>query len=185
VKVEISRLTHAGLWEQRWHVLTPATLSSFCVRTLVAKSSRLRPASAFTLVEIMIVVVIIGLLAAIAVPAFQRIRERSVASRMANDFRQFESAFQRYSMEYGTVPAPAAGGVIPTGMDGYLPISYTAVSPVAGNYLWSGPSSNIVLRHSNATDSLMQRVDEILDDGNLTTGEFRKTSGVGYHLRVR
>jgi hypothetical protein len=56
---------------------------------------------------------------------------------------------------------------------------------MAGNYLWSGPSSNIVLRHSTATDSVMRQVDELLDDGNLATGEFRKTSGVGYHLRVR
>jgi prepilin-type N-terminal cleavage/methylation domain-containing protein len=166
-------------------VLTPATLRSASSCLLVSAPPRHRTAAAFTLVEIMIVVVIIGLLAAIAVPAFRKIRERSLASRYANDFKQFESAFQRYSFENGSWPAPAAGGVIPTGMAGYLPASYTTTSPMAGNYLWSGPSSNIVLRHSTATDSVMRQVDELLDDGNLATGEFRKTSGVGYHLRVR
>jgi type II secretory pathway pseudopilin PulG len=63
---------------------------------------------AFTLVEIMVVVVIIRLLAAVALPAFQRVRERSLASRLANDFRQFEAAFQRYTLEHGDwPPAPA------------------------------------------------------------------------------
>ena len=41
----------------------------------------------FTLVEIMIVVAIIALLAAIAVPGFLRARKRSQASRVVNDLR--------------------------------------------------------------------------------------------------
>jgi len=41
----------------------------------------------FTLVEIMIVVAIIALLAAIAVPGFLRARKRSQASRILNDLR--------------------------------------------------------------------------------------------------
>jgi type IV pilus assembly protein PilA len=53
----------------------------------------------FTLVEIMIVVVIIGLLAAMAIPAFQKVRENSVSSRMDNDARQLASAAQQYFLE--------------------------------------------------------------------------------------
>ncbi len=44
----------------------------------------------FTLVEIMIVVAIIALLAAIAVPGFLRARKRSQASRILNDLRMIE-----------------------------------------------------------------------------------------------
>lgn len=53
----------------------------------------------FTLVEIMIVVVIIGLLAAMAIPAFQKVRENSISSRMDNDARQIASAAQQYFLE--------------------------------------------------------------------------------------
>ncbi len=59
----------------------------------------------FTLVEIMIVVVIIGLLAAMAIPAFQQIRNSSVESTMDNDARQLASAAQQYFMDNPTVTA--------------------------------------------------------------------------------
>ena len=138
-----------------------------------------RPA-AFTLVEIMIVVVIIGLLAAIAIPAFQRMNERSMASRLTNDFRQFEAAFQRYALENGQMPSAAGIGVVPTGMAGYLPDTFTQTSPIGGNYQWSGPSGFVVLRNSRATDAIMLYVDTALDDGDLSTGEFKKLAGLGY-----
>ena len=54
---------------------------------------------AFTLVEIMIVVAIIALLAAIAVPGFLRARKRSQASRILNDLRLIDSAIDQYAIE--------------------------------------------------------------------------------------
>src|SRR5437660_9618582 len=53
----------------------------------------------FTLVEIMIVVAIIALLAAIAVPGFLRARKRSQASRIINDLRLIDSALDQYAIE--------------------------------------------------------------------------------------
>jgi prepilin-type N-terminal cleavage/methylation domain-containing protein len=53
----------------------------------------------FTLVEIMIVVAIIALLAAIAVPGFLRARKRSQASRSMNDLRLIDSAVDQYAIE--------------------------------------------------------------------------------------
>src|SRR5690242_10508064 len=53
----------------------------------------------FTLVEIMIVVAIIALLAAIAVPGFLRARKRSQASRIINDLRLIDSAVDQYAIE--------------------------------------------------------------------------------------
>ena len=57
--------------------------------------------SGFTLVEIMIVVAIIALLAAIAVPGFLRARKRSQASRILNDLRMIDSAVDQYAIETG------------------------------------------------------------------------------------
>jgi prepilin-type N-terminal cleavage/methylation domain-containing protein len=53
----------------------------------------------FTLVEIMIVVAIIALLAAIAVPGFLRARKRSQASKILNDLRLIDGAVDQYSIE--------------------------------------------------------------------------------------
>src|ERR1051326_4239435 len=53
----------------------------------------------FTLVEIMIVVAIIALLAAIAVPGFLRARKRSQASKIINDLRLIDSAVDQYAIE--------------------------------------------------------------------------------------
>ena len=53
----------------------------------------------FTLVEIMIVVAIIALLAAIAVPNFLRARKRSQATRILEDLRLLDSASDQYAIE--------------------------------------------------------------------------------------
>jgi prepilin-type N-terminal cleavage/methylation domain-containing protein len=53
----------------------------------------------FTLVEIMIVVAIIALLAAIAVPNFLRARKRSQATRIMEDLRMLDSATDQYAIE--------------------------------------------------------------------------------------
>ena len=53
----------------------------------------------FTLVEIMIVVAIIALLAAIAVPNFLRSRKRSQATQLLEDLRQIDSAIDQYAIE--------------------------------------------------------------------------------------
>jgi prepilin-type N-terminal cleavage/methylation domain-containing protein len=53
----------------------------------------------FTLVEIMIVVAIIALLAAIAVPNFLRARKRSQATRVLEDLRMIDSATDQYAID--------------------------------------------------------------------------------------
>jgi prepilin-type N-terminal cleavage/methylation domain-containing protein len=53
----------------------------------------------FTLVEIMIVVAIIALLAAIAVPNFLRARKRSQATRILEDLRMIDGAVDQYAIE--------------------------------------------------------------------------------------
>ena len=53
----------------------------------------------FTLVEIMIVVAIIALLAAIAVPNFLRARKRSQATRILEDLRMLDSGTDQYAIE--------------------------------------------------------------------------------------
>ena len=58
-----------------------------------------RKHAGFTLVEIMIVVAIIALLAAIAVPGFLRAHKRSQASKILNDLRMIDAAVDQYAIE--------------------------------------------------------------------------------------
>ena len=73
----------------------------------------------FTLVEIMIVVAIIALLAAIAVPNFLRARKRSQATRVLEDLRLIDAAVDQYAIEANLV----GGAVVPwTKIQGYLKV---------------------------------------------------------------
>src|SRR6185436_20617687 len=57
--------------------------------------------AAFTLVEIMIVVAIIGLLAALAIPGFVKARKQSQGRRILNDARQHDAAIDQWAIEKG------------------------------------------------------------------------------------
>jgi type IV pilus assembly protein PilA len=60
-----------------------------------------RSQAAFTLVEIMIVVAIIGLLAALAIPGFVKARKQSQGRRIINDARQMDAAIDQWALETG------------------------------------------------------------------------------------
>ncbi len=60
--------------------------------------------AAFTLVEIMIVVAIIGLLAAIAIPNFVKARTTSQANACVNNLRQIDGAKQQWALENKQLP---------------------------------------------------------------------------------
>ena len=86
--------------------------------------------SGFTLVEIMIVVVIIGLLSAMAIPAFTKVREQSREKAIINNLRQIAAAGQQYILENGSTQV-TMGALEGTYFSTLAPVageSYTSVS---------------------------------------------------------
>jgi prepilin-type N-terminal cleavage/methylation domain-containing protein len=71
----------------------------------------------FTLVEIMIVVVLIGMLATIAIPNFIKARSTSQTSACINNLRQVDDAIQQWALE---TKKSAAAAVDFTDISGYL-----------------------------------------------------------------
>lgn len=139
----------------------------------------------FTLVEIMIVVVIIGLLAAMAIPAFQKVQQNSRISRFASDLRTFAQGLDTLMLELGTLPGDPGSGSLSGGhaqLSDYInggtyrqPTSLGGVWDIdSGDFGvrcvvgvdFGGPPSSVELANLGAVDAL-------IDDGDLTTGNFR------------
>jgi prepilin-type N-terminal cleavage/methylation domain-containing protein len=86
----------------------------------------------FTLVEIMIVVAIIGLLAAIAIPSFMKARTTSQKNACINNLRQIEAGKEQWALEN---KLSTGANVTTTEVDAYM--KTTPVCPASGTYTYN------------------------------------------------
>jgi prepilin-type N-terminal cleavage/methylation domain-containing protein len=145
-----------------------------------------RRSRAFTLVEIMVVVVIIGLLAAAALPAYRLITLRSRAASVVNDLRTFSTVFITYSLQNGRYPDDGDPQVVPPQVAGQLPGNFTQKTPIGGVYKWNFdvpadgvPAKAAIIIQAAAGNALLDDLDQLetvdkqIDDGNLATGNLQ------------
>ena len=146
----------------------------------------MRRNSAFTLIEIMIVVSIIALLAAIAVPAFMRARKRAQNAKFINALRIATGAIEQYAIEHSRYPVDANRGVVPQGLANYLgkTSDWTGSTPIGGQWDWNfnvyGVTAAVCVVNPTAGTEQLQEIDSEYDDGDLTTGRFRNTASGRY-----
>lgn len=137
--------------------------------------------------EIMVVVVIIGMLAALAIPGFRQIHRSAVSKRYINDVRQIRDAVERYTLENGAYPANASAAMH-TSMAGYVPDSVMNASstPFGGVWDWdyqqSGITAMVSVWRFTVTDDQLLDIDRTIDDGDLSTGIFRKANGKASYI---
>jgi prepilin-type N-terminal cleavage/methylation domain-containing protein len=96
------------------------------------KTNKNNRKAGFTLVEIMIVVAIIGLLAAIAIPNFVRARQTSQTNACINNLRIIDAAKQQWALEKAQTSSPAISDIVPyIGRGG----SVMPSEPLGGTYV--------------------------------------------------
>jgi prepilin-type N-terminal cleavage/methylation domain-containing protein len=139
----------------------------------------------FTLVEIMIVVSIIGLLCAIAIPSFNKARHTSLRNAFINDLRIASDAFMTYNMDHrGMWPTNRPAGTMPPEMTDYLTrFPWTQKTQVGGSWDWDystalltsmGLKAAVGVLGTSWSEDDMRDIDSSIDDGNLTSGTFRQ-----------
>lgn len=144
--------------------------------------------SAFSLVEVMIVVAIIADVMIIAVPAFLRARNLAQNTKFMNDMRAASAAFEMYAAENNRYPAAAGPAVIPAGMAVYLNgMEWTNSTPIGGLWSWApgqwGSEAQLGVNFVNGStpdDVRMTDIDTRMDNGALSTGSFRKRDATNY-----
>ena len=159
--------------------------------------------AAYTLVEIAVVVTIIGILVALAVPHFKRVKENAFISTLENDLRIFSQEFMQYELNFGAYPDTSTPGTYPNGMADRISSAWIQPSVIGGTYRWVYASNNgngnngngnngngnngngngnlyaYIEITTNSSEPLridstrLAEIDDDIDDGNTSSGNFQ------------
>ena len=138
-----------------------------------------RPQRAFTLIEIAVVVVILGILIALTLPGYRRVNLKTRATAVMNDFRTFSGAFSAFNLQNSRWPTDTGvPGAVPPELANGFSVAFTKTSPIGGKYLWISNSTYkaAIAITTDGSDQLttdvelLELVDQLMDDGNTSAG---------------
>ena len=143
--------------------------------------------AAYTILEIVVVLTVIGILAAIAVPYIRRAKDSAIISTLENDLRVFSQEFKDFELNFRTYPpSQNTPGLYPIGMENRMSHTWTEPSVIGGTYRWvysggdetTDPYAYIQVT-GTTSDTLridpdrLSEIDDDIDDGNPGTGKLQ------------
>ena len=141
----------------------------------------------FTLLEIMIVVVIIGFLATMALPFIQKARQNTQYARSMSDARVFAGAVETLYMASGVKPVDSGTGTIDPELAEFVRADFfTRDSPIGGRWDVEADDSGIGLGvgvdgYTISSEELLE-IDNKYDNGDLSSGKLVEiVSGSRYY----
>ncbi len=151
-----------------------------------------RPRAAFTLVEILVVIVILGVLAAIVIPQFASATDDARYNAFITDLNALTKAVSAYENIHG-LPPDGASGVMPPELNIYMSAErYERPTALGGVWDIEVQENGVVLavgvHFNNGNDpgeAVMSQIDAMIDDGDLSTGSFREIAANRYYNVLR
>lgn len=161
-------------------------------------TNRMARRRAFTLIELITIIVVLAILAGVAVPKYLDYSERSKVSATAYSWRILTRGLNQYIIDNGGgIPPNVQDAEMPPALTPYYSLSeYTRQPPVGGMWDYdewtpfagggAGLTVSVSITQSPAPASTFQKIDAIVDDGNINTGMvFWLTSYPRYTWKVR
>lgn len=142
----------------------------------------------FTMLEVVVVVVVIGILSAMVIPKFANAREETTIAMAAEDLRTMVRAIELYQGVNGAFPPNGSRSDDAAILDTYFKSEspFEVQSSIGGVYDYENTSSIAVMILQDGANQYTHEdalaLDVYMDDGDLTTGRLRE---VGNTLRYR
>ncbi|MEQ9459352.1 MAG: type II secretion system protein [Phycisphaeraceae bacterium] len=145
----------------------------------------------FSLIELVLVLAILSVIAAIAIPRMSIASDGARITSFATTLRQFARACELYHLDHKAWPPDGSSGLAPSELKGYVDEqAWANPTPLGGE--WDNETADagsvtaaigVHFDTSDATtDALMRRVDKLIDDGALISGSFRKLASGRYYF---
>jgi prepilin-type N-terminal cleavage/methylation domain-containing protein len=142
----------------------------------------------FTLVEILIVVVILGILAALVIPQFNEAIQQTKRASFVTSLKNYANAAEQFSVRTGQRVTPLEPGAMPTdGFQNFMDAN-SWVRPTSIGGAWHIQEGLIGVVFNGTGDTrdaaYMELIDLMLDDGDLTTGTFQQVGANAYYYQL-